>query len=245
MRITFFGTSHGVPEAHRRCSSALITLGSGENARRYIIDMGLNAIDEMRTRNLPVDSVKAVFITHMHGDHTDGLIQFVDLCSWYFKTANPTIFLPELECFEPMKAWIHATGVEVREEIHFEPVSEGAFYDDGFLKVTAARTRHCRTSYGYLLEAEGKRVLFSGDLSCEPANDFPASFAKDEPLDLAVCECAHFEATKYLPVFEACRLRSIVFNHYVNKHIGSIFDVAKTLKPLPVALANDGMEIEL
>ena len=64
MRITFFGTSHGVPEAHRRCSSALITLGSGENARRYIIDMGLNAIDEMRTRNLPVDSVKAVFIPY-------------------------------------------------------------------------------------------------------------------------------------------------------------------------------------
>ena len=88
-------------------------------------------------------------------------------------------------------------------------------------------------------------MLFSGDLSREPANDFPAKFARDEPLDLAVCECAHFEATKYLPVFEACRLRSIVFNHYVNKHIGSIFDVVKTLKPLPVALANDGMEIEL
>ena len=50
---------------------------------------------------------------------------------------------------------------------------------------------------------------------------------------------------KYLPVFETCQIHSIVFNHYVNRHIGGVFEVAKTLKPLPVALANDGMEIEL
>lgn len=245
MRITFLGTSHGVPEPHRRCSSAMITLGSGENARRYFIDMGLNVIDELRTRHLPIDSVKAVFITHMHGDHVDGLVPFADLCSWYFKTVCATIFLPELECIEPLKGWLHALDVQLREELRLEPVAEGVIYDDGFLKVTAARTQHCRTSYSYLLEAEGKRVLFSGDLSREPANDFPVHFAKDEPLDLAVCECAHFEATKYLPVFEACHFRSLVFNHYVNKHIGSIFEVSKALNPLPVTLATDGMEIEL
>lgn len=245
MRITFLGASHGMPEAHRRCSSAMITLGFGENARRYFIDMGLNVIDELRTRNLPIDSVKAVFITHMHGDHVDGLVPFADLCSWRFTTVSTTVFLPELECIEPLKGWLHALDVRLREEIRFEPVSEGVVYDDGFLKVTAARTRHCRTSYAYLLEAEGKRVLFSGDLSREPANDFPAHFAKEAPLDLAVCECAHFEATKYLPVFEACQIRSLVFNHYVNKHIGGIVEVTKALNPLPVTLANDGMEIEL
>ena len=51
--------------------------------------MGVNAIDALRTRGIEVEDVKGIFITHVHGDHTNGLISFVDLISWYFKTADP------------------------------------------------------------------------------------------------------------------------------------------------------------
>ena len=34
--------------------------------------------------------IDCIFITHMHGDHTNGLISFVDLLSWYFSLC--TIF---------------------------------------------------------------------------------------------------------------------------------------------------------
>ena len=75
MKITFLGSSHGVPEANRKCSCIMIEVG--ENI--YFVDMGTPSIDELRKRGKSVDAVKGVFITHMHGDHTDGLIQFVDL----------------------------------------------------------------------------------------------------------------------------------------------------------------------
>lgn len=97
MQITFLGASHGVPEANRRCSCTLIET----NGRYYFIDMGVNAIDALRTRGIDVEDVKGIFITHMHGDHTNGLVSFVDLISWYFKTADPEICLPNLEGFEP------------------------------------------------------------------------------------------------------------------------------------------------
>ena len=96
MQITFLGASHGVPEANRRCSCTLIET----NGRYYFIDMGVNAIDALRTRGIEVEDVKGIFITHMHGDHTNGLISFVDLISWYFKTADPEICLPNLEGVE-------------------------------------------------------------------------------------------------------------------------------------------------
>ena len=70
MQITFLGASHGVPEANRRCSCTLIET----NGRYYFIDMGVNAIDALRTRGIEVEDVKGIFITHMHGDHTNGLI---------------------------------------------------------------------------------------------------------------------------------------------------------------------------
>ena len=91
MRITFFGSSHGVPEPNRKCSSAMVSVGENN----YFIDMGVQVIDGLITRNIPITSVKGVFLTHMHGDHTNGLISFLDLCSWYFKDTDPAVYLPE------------------------------------------------------------------------------------------------------------------------------------------------------
>ena len=117
MRITFLGTSHGVPEPNRRCSCAMITVGEGKDARRYFIDMGTQAIEDMITRGIPVESAKAVFLTHPHGDHTHGVISFIDLCCWYFKSANPTVFFPEKEQIDALKSWLHVSGTEIRDGV--------------------------------------------------------------------------------------------------------------------------------
>ena len=53
MKITFLGSSHGVPEPHRRCSSAMIEVG--ENV--YFVDMGVMAICDLVDRGIPVERV--------------------------------------------------------------------------------------------------------------------------------------------------------------------------------------------
>ena len=245
MKITFLGASHGVPEAHRKCSCAMITLGEGCDAVRYFIDMGVMAIDHLRTAGYPVDSVRAVFITHMHGDHTNGLPHFVDLCSWYFETANPTVFLPEAEAIPALAGWLAANGTRMREEIRCEIVHDGLLFQDDKLRVTAFRTRHCRTSYAYLVEAEEHRVLFTGDLSHHgPADDFPVSVLSDG-LDLAICESAHFAATAYAPLFAGHPPKRVVINHYQPRLYPSICSLAEALQPIPVDAATDDMTIEL
>ncbi|MBQ3638688.1 MAG: MBL fold metallo-hydrolase, partial [Clostridia bacterium] len=70
MRIILIGTSHGVPEPHRRCSSTLIEIGGAY----YIVDMGTQTAEDLRRRGIPFEAVRAVLCTHPHGDHTDGLI---------------------------------------------------------------------------------------------------------------------------------------------------------------------------
>ncbi|MDD6798854.1 MAG: MBL fold metallo-hydrolase [Firmicutes bacterium] len=241
MRINFFGTSHGVPEANRRCSSALITL---DENHRYFIDMGTCSIENLVTCGISVDSIKAIFLTHMHGDHTNGLIDFLDLCSWYYRSATPSVFFPETDGIEPMKAWLAANGTEMRSDIPLETVHEGVLYDDGILRVTAFRTTHCRTSYAYLLEAGGKRVLFTGDLNGGHLDkDFPMQTAQEQPLDLAVCESAHFPTTAYAPIFKQCKINRVIINHYQTRAIPNIFELANQVAPLPVSIATDGMEV--
>lgn len=243
MKITFFGASHGVPEPNRKCSSSLIEVGQN----RYFIDMGTQSIEQLITKGIPVDSVKAVFVTHMHGDHTDGLISFVDLCNWYFKTADPAFYLPgDVEATKnAIDAWLKCNGKEMRD-FRFFQVTEGQLFDDGILRITAYKTMHTADSYAFVVEAEGKRVLFSGDLCTKgPENDFPVCVL-DKPLDLAICEAAHFEATRYLSFFAGNpNAKRLCFNHYSDRFLASVLAVKTQLPELQVFRARDGMEINL
>lgn len=238
MRITFLGASHGVPEPNRRCSCAMIEV----NGRYYFIDMGVMAIDDLMTRGIPVDAVKGIFITHMHGDHTNGLISFVDLITWYFKSADPEIYLPKIEGAAALNGWL-AVNTTAKKDIRYKEVLPGGLYDDGFLKVTAIPTQHCVKSYAYLVEAEGKTVLFTGDLG-HPSRDFP-EIIKDRETDLVICEAAHFPATDYLPEFEKYNIKKVCVNHHAPWNVPHIQQLAKDMGDIPVTTANDGMEITL
>ena len=243
MKIVFLGSSHGVPEPNRKCSSALVEAGGS----KYIVDMGTGAVEDLITRGIAAREIRTVFITHMHGDHTNGLVSFLDLCSWKFKDADPALFLPgdTERTRAALCEWL-ACNDTVMRPFDLHRVEEGVIYDDGTLRVTAYGTKHNRASFAYLLEAEGKRVLFSGDPSTKgPAVDFPLSVL-DAPLDLAVCECAHFEATEYLPLFEGKKnLRRLCFNHYSEVRLASLLELPRLLPELPMLRATDGLEITL
>ena len=238
MRITFIGASHGVPEANRKCSCTMIEISS----RYYFIDMGTPPIDYLVTAGIPVDAVKGVFITHMHGDHTNGLVSFVDLISWYFKTADPTICLPNIEGAKAIETWLNVTQSSARA-LHYEEVQPGVIFEDGFLKVTAIPTLHTKGSYAYFLEAEGKSILFTGDLK-HPDQDFPV-IAKERETDLLVCESAHFQATDYLPHLQVCKTKQVYINHYQGKMIPSVLQLAEAMGEIPVKMAYDGSVIRL
>ena len=131
-------------------------------------------------------------------------------------------------------------------EYRFCHVNSGVLYQDDVLTVTAFQTKHNDASFAYLLEAEGKRVLFSGDLCHKgPQEDFPVSVF-DEQLDLAVCESAHFAATAYLPLFEnVTNLKRLCFNHYSSRFLPSVLEMMTALPGVEVMRAEDGTEITL
>lgn len=243
MRIVFFGSSHGVPEPNRRCSSTLIEVGDA----RYFIDMGTQSIEQLITRRIPVESVKAIFVTHMHGDHTNGLVSFADLCSWYFKNANPAFYLPgdTEKTAKGIAGWLDCNGVQMRD-FHFGHVDENFIYADENMKVTAFKTQHIDASYSYLVEAEGKRVFFSGDLHTPPVEDVALASLEGD-IDLAIMELAHFEADeKYIPVFQdKTNVKQICINHFSEFRHESGYKFKRLLPGIPVVFAYDGTEFNL
>lgn len=237
MQVTFLGSSHGLPEPNRKCSCLLLRVA--ENC--YFVDMGMPAMDALTRLGIPPQQVKGVFITHMHGDHTDGLISFVDLLSWYYKTANPSIFLPNMEAVPALAGWISATGVTMRPEIPFFPVQEGVLYDDGCIQVSAIRTRHTESSYAFHIQAEGKNLLITGDLA-SPATDFPA-IAFSQHMDLIVCEGAHFPVTDYLPCFQKCSAGQYCITHYANWNFPHMLTLKDALPDAHIRFATDDLTL--
>ena len=99
MKLIFAGTSHGVPEADRFCTSTFLL--SGENT--YMIDAGAPVSSLLRRHGVAHEAVKGVFITHPHDDHVNGLLEFCIQISWYFKNSQRRDFgkLPECAAFKP------------------------------------------------------------------------------------------------------------------------------------------------
>ena len=92
MKITILGSGHGVPEAHKQCTSILFEVGGSY----YFIDAGCDISMELANRRIHPNGVKAIFITHPHTDHINGLYSFLSLLGWYYTKSNPEMFAEEL-----------------------------------------------------------------------------------------------------------------------------------------------------
>lgn len=241
MKLTFIGTSHGVPESTRKCSCLLLAVGK----RGYIFDAGVMLIAELTRMGVDVRDIKAVFITHMHGDHTNGLLEFVDLLTWYYTSARPEIWTPQANARDGVRAWLsvnHDDDLSAMPE--FSTVRAGAFYDDGVIRVTAIRNSHLinRPSYSYLVEAEGKRVVITGDMSDDNYSDFPK--CAFEPCDIVITEAAHCALTSCVDVFAKIKAPRLFVSH-IAPHNEPEAAKLNDIMPYDVIVASDGMEIEL
>lgn len=202
MRFYFLGTSHGVPSAERYTSCYLLET----SGNLYVFDAGAPVVNLVMQRGLDITKVKAFFCSHFHGDHIDGGMTLLSLFNWYYKTAELDAFMPDEISGKAVRNYLEAIGAPVFLDgrVRMYTTKPGVIFDDGVIRVTAIPVDHViapgRCAYGFSIEAEGKRILYTGDLSPNPhTNDFPA-IAYGQHYDLIVTECAHFSVEK----LEAC-----------------------------------------
>lgn len=224
MRWHFLGTSHGSPTVTRHQTVNLIEA----SGRYYLLDGGPAAHSLILQKGVEPQELSAVFITHMHGDHFGGVpglmgssIQFRKKCP----DLQFTCYLPGTPkhfefIVDTLKRYAEATRSYPLDTICFRNYGEGVFFDDGVLKLTAFENGHyseyCHNagarSYSFLVECEGKKIFYSGDLSCSAEfADFRLDIA--DGCDLVVCEAAHFPKEKALPLLKKIRMKEFVFNH--------------------------------
>ncbi|MBE6594846.1 MAG: ribonuclease Z [Ruminococcaceae bacterium] len=239
MKLYFEGTSHGVPEKDRFCTCTVVEAGG----KYYAIDAGGPLVDFLIRRGIHPDGLAAIFITHVHSDHVAGLAGTTDLFTWYFKNTDPHIFTPEQRLLDGLFAWNSMLYGERARHFRSTVFEEGEIFNDGTLRVRAIRTQHTPHSFSFLLEADGKRVLFTGDLK-RPEIDFP-TVCFEEECDAIVGECAHFPATAYAPIFERCKCKHFYLHHISPRQQPSIDELLAMKKPYTVTPLTDGRTVEV
>ncbi len=240
MKLTFVGTSHGIPEADRFCTSMFLEVG--ENV--YIIDAGAPVSPMLLRYGYTHEAVKGVFITHLHGDHFDGLFEFCDQLGWRYLTANPKFLFPEEKGAELLRFYMKAMTTTKRE-LDFNTYKEGNIYSDGTVRVTAVTTDHSNLpSFAFVVEAEGKKILFTGDMHGE-FTEFSRLF-EGEVFDLVVFEGAHAKLIDYADLIATVNTKEMIINHVhsFRNPQSEMSELAKAL-PFKFSVAADGMKIEL
>ena len=253
MLIKTLGTSHGDPTAIRFNSSTLYEI----SGTMYLVDCGepCDALLIRSGRN-PWD-VRAIFLTHMHDDHTSGLSA---MCKEKYKynsrkssDVNMTVMMTEKEAIVPFKNYLNAIHIRhTGGDVEFDYIKPNTkTYDDGIVSVTSHRTNHVNhgqfPSFSFVIEGEGKKILHTGDLECD-FSDFPKIALEDE-FDACICELTHYDFEKAIPIFRNCRFKKLIFSHIGNNWHGKeneakLHELCKQL-PYPAILAFDGDEFEI
>ncbi|QGZ96576.1 MBL fold metallo-hydrolase [Terricaulis silvestris] len=184
----FCGTGSPLPDRERAGPCTAVVAGG----RLFIFDVGEGATETLALMGLPVAHVEAVFLTHFHSDHIDGL---GGLAVQRWATAASTAPIPIYggEGVERLANGLRETyaldstyriahhGASVVPPggegyvAHPFAIPEGqesaVVFDDGGVRVTAFVVDHgpVRPAFGYRVDYEDRSLVISGDASASPS----------------------------------------------------------------------------
>ncbi|WP_157735956.1 MBL fold metallo-hydrolase [Granulosicoccus antarcticus] len=96
LRVTLTGTQGGPPVFNGQAGAGtLVQYGDSESSCSSVqlqFDTGRGTTQQLSKLGVPVEKLNAVFLTHMHSDHSEGLSDIAQL-RWHFSSAGPKLDL--------------------------------------------------------------------------------------------------------------------------------------------------------
>ncbi len=179
--VILLGTGMPYPDPATQGPATAVTVGN----RIFLFDAGPGVMRQMNAAKLPIRGgpVTAVFLTHLHSDHTLGLPDLV-FTSWVMgrrrplRIVGPTGTRRMLDHI--LQAWsedieIRTSGLEHAIpdgwKVDVRETTGGVVYDSAGVKVSAIPVPHgnWKLAFGYKIETPTRSVVISGDTRRSPA----------------------------------------------------------------------------
>jgi ribonuclease BN (tRNA processing enzyme) len=174
-RILLLGTGAGItPKAGRQSTAAAFRCGGGT----YVIDCGNGIGPQLMRARVPLESLRAIFITHHHLDHVADFGVLLAQC--WSRLQAPVALLGPPPLRRMFELFLEMFSLDLQGRVAEEgraplssyvEVSEfaapGACYEDDWVRVAAANVVHPPLTHAYAFRFEekgsGVSVVFSGD----------------------------------------------------------------------------------
>jgi ribonuclease BN (tRNA processing enzyme) len=247
MRLTVVGCGDAFGSGGRLQTSYLVDAAG----TRFLIDCGASTLIGFSRLQIDANSIPAIFISHLHGDHYAGLVWWLVHAKHVAKRTVPLTVVgpPGIEGrFNAAAEALFPGSVAVgrRYELSFIEIVREQRREVGAVAVTPFEVSHPSgaPSYALRFEAEGKVLSFTGDTewveSLVPAG---------RGADLYIMECYQFEAepryhmswSTIHPNLDRIAAKRVLLTHMAAGMLARRSEVADPR----VVLAEDGLTLEI
>ncbi len=149
MKLTILGSSSATPILDRHPTSQLLMV---HNAM-YLIDCGEGTLFRLNDFRIKKNKIKAIFISHLHGDHYFGLVGLLTTMSMHERTEELTIVSPHrLKDIIDLQCEISKSSIRFPiNYIEFDPIQK-LIYTDSNVSVTTLPLDHKIDTCGFLFD---------------------------------------------------------------------------------------------
>jgi ribonuclease Z len=198
MEICFLGTGAPWPDPLRGSSAILIDVGNA----RLLFDCGRACVQQMARLQIPPAAVTHCFLTHGHYDHVADYALLV-LTSWRFgrrhqlqvygppgtRAMSDALFQEAYKIDIAARKNLKKSDADDDINVNVTEMRNGSIAEGEGWKVRAVEVVHwpIPLSLGFLIEANGKKVFFSGDTApCDAVRENSVG------VDLLIHEAMYF-----------------------------------------------------
>lgn len=158
MKITFLGTSSGVPTRSRNVSSVAISLP--QRAEVWMFDCGEGTQHQLLRSEIRSSQIRRIFVTHMHGDHIFGLMGLIASMGLAGKGQDIDIYGPQ-GLAEYLQSCAKYSYMHLNSRLRVHEVRPGIVYEDDEFIVTCQLLKHRVPAHGYRITEKDRPGRFN------------------------------------------------------------------------------------
>ena len=171
--IILLGTGTPYPDPNSSGPATAVVV----DGRVFLFDAGAGVMRRLNAAKLPLSGPEAVFITHLHSDHTLGYADLI-LTSWIMRRAKPfPVYGPRgLQRMTNHLLAAFSEDIEIRTNglehevpggyrVNVQEIRAGIVYEKNGVRVTAIAVPHgtWKQAFGYRIDTPDRSIVISGD----------------------------------------------------------------------------------